>query len=276
MRPRLHPEPCLKTPSPVRGARWHPNPPRQPPASSESRPPRRPQRQPQRRLLPSQHLQHRRGGLGRVALLGAVRGRQAVAGGARGAVVVGDAAFHRSQGGRGGEAGTEGARLDDQHLDPERRHLAGQRLARQLQGALGCGVRADAGERQHAAHARQLDDRAGAALAHLRQDQAGQLQGAEEHHFHRGAEFGLARLLDRADDAEAGIVHQDVDASRGLDRGAELRAVAHVEFDDGQASAGLAQPPRPSSPAGARRRPLRRRRPGRRGSGPGRSRCSLR
>jgi hypothetical protein len=90
-----------------------------------------------------------------------------------------------------GEAGAEGGRLDDQHLDAEGGELGRQRLRQALQ--------------------REPARRVGAAIreAHLPAHRG-------DHHRRTGslgAQLRLRRLLDRADDAVARFVDEDVDAA---------------------------------------------------------------
>jgi hypothetical protein len=108
-----------------------------------------------------------------------------------------------------------------------------QRLRGRLERELRRAVRAEAGHGDHAAHRADLDDRAGAALAHVRERRPGQRDRAEVHRLHHVAEVVGLDLLDRADGAVAGVVDEHVEAAEAVERrghrGGDLPAVGHVE-----------------------------------------------
>ncbi|AUX41706.1 uncharacterized protein SOCE26_031280 [Sorangium cellulosum] len=131
------------------------------------------------------------------------------------------------------ELRSEVARLEDRHRDAERRELRVQRLRDRLDGELRRAVNAEPRPRPVAAHRREVQDQAGALLPELRKHGARHREEAEHVRLEDAPHLVALGLLDRADDAVAGVVHQHIDPAEpsdgSLDRGGDGRLVRHVE-----------------------------------------------
>ena len=106
---------------------------------------------------------------------------------------------------------------------PKPDDLLGQRLAQALEGPLRGVVAAQGGEGEDAAGAGDLDDVPAALLAQEWQHLADHAEGTQQVGVELGPDVLLVELLDRAEEAVAGIVHDDIDASEvfvGLGDGA--------------------------------------------------------
>ena len=87
-----------------------------------------------------------------------------------------------------------------------------------LERMLGSAIGAEAWCGGEASHAGDLHDGSRLSLAHTRQHRAGERDRAEEHRVHHRAELLVARLFQRADDADAGVVHHHVDVAEARAR----------------------------------------------------------
>ena len=192
------------------------------------------ERQAQRRRLGGERRADRGGGLRRVAGLGAVAALDEAPGRAGGLGVGRVLRAHHGRT-RAEQVGAEGAGLDDHDLDPERRHLGGQRLGHGLQRELRRAVDAEPGHDDLAADTAHHHDRPAAALAHVRQHRAGERERAEHVQVEQGAQLVVRGLLDGADLGAAGVVDQHVDPAVPVDgasaTAASRPAVGDVERD---------------------------------------------
>lgn len=142
----------------------------------------------------------------------AARTRAGSLGGLPGSVVVD---LGRLGGRAGGEVGAHRAGLDDRRAHAEVRDLFVQRFAEALDGELGGGVGALAGENGRDAFERgDLHDVAGALAAQLRQCRPGHVEHAEDVGLELPAQLVVGDLLERAEQAIAGVVDHDVDCRR--------------------------------------------------------------
>ena len=157
----------------------------------------------------------RLGGADRVAGLRAAVSVNRVAAGDRRLCVSLDRVFRHLER-AAGPVGPERAGLDDQHLDPERSDLLGQRLGQALDREF-CGVVvADAGKADEAALRRDIDDRARLLSPHQRQHGAGDRGEAEHVGLEHGADVLVFALFDRRQITVAGVVDEHVDAAEFL------------------------------------------------------------
>ena len=107
-------------------------------------------------------------------------------------------------------------------LEPER---PGETLEREFRRAI-C---ADACERRLPSERRDVDDRPASAPAHAWKHSAAEAPDAEDVGLVLVAQIGVADLLHRSLDAEAGIVHEDVDRTARAQRGADGRRIADIQ-----------------------------------------------
>ncbi len=130
----------------------------------------------------------------------------------------------------------EEARLDDHDADTERARLQRDGFAHRFQRVLRGAVEPVAHGRDLAGDGADVDDRAGAALAHLRQHGADQPQRAEEVRLEHRPGAGFRRALDDAQVADTGVVHEHVDAASfdeyGIDRALHGRGIGDIELRD--------------------------------------------
>ena len=115
--------------------------------------------------------------------------------------------------GRCPRTSSEEAGLDERDLDPEVPDLALQRLGEPLERELRARVHPVERRRDPAGHGRDVDDRAVAALAHLREHRLDHPQRAEEVRLEQPLPLVDGQPLDRPDHPEARVVDQRVDAT---------------------------------------------------------------
>ncbi len=176
--------------------------------------------------------------LRRVADLLAAHGLASGAAGVHQSVVVGDGArraVHRAA----GPVGAERAGLDGRHANAKILHFLAEGFGQALQRELGAVIEAQAGQRDDAAHRRDVHDVAGATLAHLGQYGLGDGDRAEDVHFELAPQILEGRLFESPFVAVAGVVHEDFDwtdvALDAIDGGLDLGGVGHVEDDANRA-----------------------------------------
>lgn len=120
-------------------------------------------------------------------------------------------------------------------LDPEAGDLLGQRLRQAFERPLGRVVAAENRERGDPTDGRDLDDVTVALLAHDRDDRLGDVERAEQVDVQLCLQLRRSQLLDRAEQAIAGVVGHDVDTAERLsgarDRGEHALAVRDVQGD---------------------------------------------
>jgi hypothetical protein len=133
-------------------------------------------------------------------------------------------------GGARREVGVDEPGLDEDDVDAERVQLAAQRVGKRLHGVLRRVVAPEKRQREATTDAADVDDRSAAARPHAGDEGAGDRHQAEHVGLELGAEVGVAHLRGRTDDAEAGVVDEDVDVADGSGDLAELRAVGDVEL----------------------------------------------
>jgi hypothetical protein len=126
------------------------------------------------------------------------------------AVIVGDLAGDDRLG-AGGEAGAQAARGDVGDLDPQLGHLGGQGLGQAFQRPLAGAIDAGAGPDGQARNRGDIDDPPRPTSAHGRQHGLQHRQRADDIGLELGADLVERGLLDRSDQAVAGVVDQDVD-----------------------------------------------------------------
>jgi hypothetical protein len=107
---------------------------------------------------------------------------------------------------------------------------AGEALDRLLAGGVGGGQR----HRRQGDAGGHVDDDAGPALAHLRDDRLGHGHHAEGVGVEDLADMRHRRRLEGADDADAGIVDEHVDRAGGTDGRRDAVFVGDVERQDAQ------------------------------------------
>ncbi len=138
---------------------------------------------------------------------------------ARQAVIVGELGRDDRLGARG-EAGAQAAGSDIGDLDSELGDFGGQGLGQAFQGPFAGAIDAGAGPDGQARDRGDIDDPPGPAGAHGRQDGLQQGQRTDDIGLELGADLVERGLLDRPDQAVAGVVDQDVDlAGDGLGLG---------------------------------------------------------
>lgn len=152
-----------------------------------------------------------------------------------GVVVVGDAVRGDRQRAGVEEVGAEDARLDDHRLDPERCHLHGERFTDAGDRELRRAVQADAGLALETRPGTDVHQPPGPLLAHDGQHGTGDIDQAEDVEVEQRPGLRVGDLLQRAEQAAAGVVDQDVDAPEpvhgGLDRLRDAVVVRHVQGD---------------------------------------------
>ena len=134
-----------------------------------------------------------------------------------------------------GPIGAEGARLDDNDLDSERRAFRRQRLGESFNGEFCRRVIARPGKADEAADRGDVDDRPRLLGAHDREHRARHGGEAKEIGLEHGAHVGVVAFLDRGEIAVAGVIDEDVDAAEaslgGFDRGVDLILLVDVESE---------------------------------------------
>ena len=135
---------------------------------------------------------------------------------------------------RGGEAGGDVARHDDADLDAEGTHLACECERIRAHGGLGgrvVGLKRNGDGRRDGAH---VHDAAAALLPHDGQHCVVHVHHAEEVHIELTPGLLRRRELDRAGDAEARVVDQNVDAPLAAQDlghgGVDLRLIRHIRL----------------------------------------------
>ena len=117
----------------------------------------------------------------------------------------------------GDELGAYGSGLDERAVDAEALHHWRQRLEHVLDRRLGTAVVVVEGLAHDAADARDRDDAAGACLAHRGQHGLGETHDAKVVDVEHSLRVGHRCLLERAKEASAGVVHQQIDAAVALE-----------------------------------------------------------
>jgi hypothetical protein len=105
------------------------------------------------------------------------------------------------------------ARLDQYHAHSEAARFQAQTLAQPFDRELAGAVDARKGHAEDAAQRADVDDVAGALLAHDRQRGAADAQHAEEVGLHLRARVGDGRVFDRSHQGPAGVVHHRVETA---------------------------------------------------------------
>ena len=116
-------------------------------------------------------------------------------------------------------------------------------LLKSLHRPLGRAVGGEAGDAGEAQDRRDVDD--GAARPHRRHGVPGAEEDAVDIHRHALAPAFERDVEQRLDDADAGVVHQHVEAAEAIedggDRGLPVGLAGHVEGDEHRLGAGLGQ-----------------------------------
>src|SRR5215475_7287424 len=162
-----------------------------------------------------EHLDDRIGGANGIAWLFATQLTQLAASRAGRRGVVGDLNGCIVRG-RAGPVGAETARLDERHLDPQRPDLHRQALGQPFNRELGCAVVSETRECRQPGYGGQVDDVPAPALPHSGQHRVRHLCQAEKIDVQNPVDLLLLALLDCGEVADAGVVHQDVDAAEVL------------------------------------------------------------
>jgi hypothetical protein len=108
------------------------------------------------------------------------------------------------------DLGIDGAREDEPHLDAGVPQVQGQGLAPAAQRELAGRIGRLGGDAQAAAQARHVDDDAGVALEHPRQEGQRHVDGGEEVHPHHGLDLARGERGDRPALGDGGVVHDHV------------------------------------------------------------------
>src|SRR4051794_99475 len=130
------------------------------------------------------------------------------------------------------EVGAKPARLHDRDVYAERGQLVVQRLGYALKGELGRAVQARRRNGREAAHGADVQDVSGALGPQCRQCRPQRVEHAEDVDVEQRPGSLVGDLLDRADEAVAGVVDHDVDPAEsgqaGLHRSHQLLWFGHV------------------------------------------------
>ena len=163
-------------------------------------------------------LQHGLRQLLRIARLMVVHGRRELAHGPHGGGVGADHVLRAFQRAALEEVRAEEARLHGRREDAQGGQLDGQRLGQPFDRELRRAIDAPAREGGIADDRRDVDDVTLARAAQMGQDGAGDLEQAEDIGLELALDLLRGRLLDRGQQAVAGVVDEDVDAAEAVDR----------------------------------------------------------